>query len=335
MRQRPDLRRTAVGFAFGLSLALGAVVAPAAAKEAAKRSKDADAGQPFIAETRIVAPRRVGDFALEQTRYDDKNKHAGVALRYAHADHPEIRIDLFVYPAGDIPIERALESELKHLRESLQSGVKLGYFSDLRELGVDDFPIRPEPAAATEDTPQPRPAGDASLPRDVRHEAHFEMNPAETVPAADAAAPLPGKRLRLHYMFADPESGERHPMRSRGYLAYRQLYYFKARITAAESQIDEATFSAVADRAMRTLALAVQAHNIGACGGKTIVLGPDVSKDADALADALLQAVLADTDAPNTNNCRLRLDPEEWAKASADAFVETITFTAEDWGDAP
>lgn len=317
MRQLPGLRRTTVGFAFGLSLALGAVVAPAAAKEATKTSKDADAEQPFIAETRIVAPRRVGDFALEQTRYDDKNKYAGVALRYAHADHPEIRIDLFVYPAGDIPVERALKSELKNLRESLQSGVKLGYFSDLRELSADDFMIQPESTAPPTDAPQ---AGTA---------------PADSASAPDATAPLPGKRLRLHYMFADPESGERHPMRSRGYLAYRQLYYFKARITAAESQIDEATFSAVADRAMRTLTLAVQAYNIGACGGKTIVLGPDVSKDADALADALLQAVLGDPDAPNTNNCRLRLDPEEWAKVSADAFVETITFTAEDWGDAP
>jgi hypothetical protein len=311
------LRSTTAGFAFCLSLALGIAVAPAAAKEATKTSKDADAEQPFIAETRIVAPRRVGDFALEQTRYDDKTKYAGVALRYAHADHPEIRIDLFVYPAGDIPVERALKTELKDFRESLQSGVKLGYFSDLRELGVDDFEIRPEPTAETGDAPQ------AGTPA------------ADNASAPDATAPLPGKRLRLHYMFVDPESGERHPMRSRGYLAYRQLYYFKARITAAESQVDEDTFSAVADRAMRTLTLAVQAYNIGACAEKSFVLGPMPAKDAVDLDDALLKALLGDPDTPNTDNCRARLDPEEWAKVSADAFVETITFTAEDWGGTP
>lgn len=135
--------------AVALSFALATSVAPhqAHAKEG-KRETTADA-RPFIEETRVVAPRRVGDFELEGSRYDPARKDAGVAFRYRLPAHPEMRIDLFVYPAGLMPEQDAIAAGMTPFLATFEEGVRQKYYDRFELLERTSFEIAPQAVPPT------------------------------------------------------------------------------------------------------------------------------------------------------------------------------------------
>jgi len=308
------IRRSLIAM-FGVAL----VLSNAAQSVDARSGKDKDAAQPFIVETRIAAPKRVGEFQLESTYYDPATKHAGASLRYLLPDHPEIRFDLFVYPAGEMPHDTAMTSGMKDFVDSFDAGVKMKYYSDLKIVDIVDFDIGPktETTAPQEDKPA------ANTPPESEADAIIE--------AALAPKPVSGKRIDLRYTMRMDETGETVPMRSRGYLFYRQLYYFKGRISVAESRADQATFDTLSDRAMRELVPAVQASNIGGCASVEIVVDKETAtKSGGTIGDLLMQVVGESLDGIHRNCHETRAE----AKASEpkQAEIITIEYDPDDWG---
>ncbi len=300
---------------FGIAAALVSAAQPVTARS----RKDKDATQPFIVETRIAAPKRVGEFELESTYYDPATKHAGASLRYLLPDHPEIRFDLFVYPAGDMPHDTAMTSGMKDFVDSFDAGVKMKYYSDLKIVDIVDFDIGPktETTAPQEDKPA------ANTPPESEADAIIE--------AALAPKPVSGKRIDLRYTMRMDETGETVPMRSRGYLFYRQLYYFKGRISVAGSRVDQVTFDTLSDRAMRELVPAVQASNIGGCASVEIVVDKETAtKSGGTIGDLLMQVVGESLDGIHRNCHETRAE----AKASEpkQAEIITIEYDPDDWG---
>lgn len=328
-----------------VSALVAAASSPALAKKSADAARESQADQPFIVETRVVVPKRVGEFVLEGTQYTPEQKYAGVQIRYEHPDHAQIRFDFFVYPAGKMPNEEALRAGMKDFRDSFQAGMRLGYYRDFEIVDDAPFEIALPKAVPPQATP---PASPSKSEADAKAEPvadapagasdDGDLTPGERELASDEfleslkGRPLKGERLRLKYVMTDDARGERIPMRSRGYLFYRHLYYFKARISAAESQIDEAAFSALADRAVRELVPAIQARNIGACGQMTLYIDPseaDENKQAEAMAQSMMDALLSRSE----SNCDTRIDEKEFAARHADAEVVTIAYDPDDWGD--
>ncbi len=308
------IRRSLIAM-FGVAL----VLSNAAQSVDARSGKDKDAAQPFIVETRIAAPKRVGEFELESTYYDPATKHAGASLRYLLPDHPEIRFDLFVYPAGEMPYDTAMTSGMKDFVDSFDAGVKMKYYSDLKIVDIVDFDIGPktETTAPQENKPA------ANTPPESEADAIIE--------AALAPKPVSGKRIDLRYTMRMDETGETVPMRSRGYLFYRQLYYFKGRISVAESRADQATFDTLSDRAMRELVPAVQASNIGGCASVEIVVDKETAtKSGGTIGDLLMQVVGESLDGIHRNCHETRAE----AKASEpkQAEIITIEYDPDDWG---
>jgi hypothetical protein len=309
-----SIRRSLVVM-FGIALTLSSAAQPVAAKS----RKDKDAVQPFIVETRIAAPKRVGEFELESTYYDPATKHTGASLRYLLPDHPEIRFDLFVYPAGDMPHDTAMTSGMKNFVDSFDAGVKMKYYADLKIIDTVDFEIMPETETPVRQEDEPT------------AKTNPESEADAIIEAALAPKSISGKRIDLRYTMRMDETGETVPMRSRGYLFYRQLYYFKGRISVAESRVDQATFDTLSDRAMRELVPAVQASNIGGCAKTEIVIGGKALDGGKAGIDALMSQMIGQMADSNGKHCfadRAHATASEPDKAE----IITIEYDPDDWG---
>lgn len=309
-----SIRRNLIAM-FGIALALSTAAQPVDARS----RKDKDAAQPFIVETRIAAPKRVGEFELESTYYDPATKHAGASLRYLLPDHPEIRFDLFVYPAGDMPHDTAMTSGMKDFVDSFDAGVKMKYYSNLKIVDIVDFVIGPR--TETPATQEDKPAANTTP----------ESEADAIIEAALAPKPVSSKRIELRYDMRMDETGETVPMRSRGYLFYKQLYYFKGRISVAESRMDQATFDRLSDRAMRELVPAVQASNIGGCAKTEIVIGGEALDKGKAGIDALMSQMIGQMADSNSRHCfadRAHATASEPDKAE----IITIEYDPDDWG---
>jgi hypothetical protein len=259
----------------------------------------------FVAETAVVAPREVGDYRLVEHHFDPANKTAGVSLRYVDARQPDVPIDVFVYPAGSRDPARAVHEGMADFRSSLDQAVAKGYFTGLRIVEDGTFDVRGVPAAA------PRSRSTAtSLP-----------------PALEALVrpePLRGHRLVLAF----ERDGQ--PQQSAGYLAYKQLYFLKGRITRPADAMAPSAFAEFGDAAMRTLIPAIEALNDGRCSEKTIHLDDD-EKDATRRTNALL-AQVGESMARGLRDGCMGPKPLEQARAATEGnVVVDIAYDASEW----
>lgn len=306
---------------FGLTALLAFSPAPANAKN--RKGDDKDAEQPFVAETRIAAPKRIGEFELESSHFDPAAKHAGASFRYQLPDHPQIRFDLFVYPAGDMPLDTAITAGMKNFVESFDAGVKVKYYEDLKILDTIAFEIPPEYDAS-------EPDDETSETSPTAAESEADAKRQALVEAALAPKPIAGKRIDLRYTMRMHDTGEMVPMRSHGYLFYKQLYYFKGRISVAESLMDQVMFDTLSDRAMRELVPAVRAANIGSCSNTQIVLGGDDLPEGEAGIDAMVAQLLGQVADSAGHSCHAsRADARKFEPDNAD--IITIEYGPDDW----
>ncbi|MCW5581832.1 MAG: hypothetical protein KIS72_10885 [Luteimonas sp.] len=305
-------------------LALSSAFASALADDAPK--------QPFIVRTHVVAPHKVGDFVLEGARYDSANKLAGVGVRYFLPGHEEARIDLFVYPHGQADTEAALDQGMRDFRATLEAAAKAGYYRDLAVADAVEFDVPLPPSVPVPGIAEsPAPADDAAAaPAEDAADPEEAGRIAMLAGLLGANRRVDGRLIALHYESPGLAEGEWLLMRSRGYLFYRHLYFFKGRISAAESRIDPAAFEALADRAMRELVPAVQAYNIGSCGDVTLYVDPDLP-EREAV-DALMRELVAAQTRSEASNCHAKSEESEVAALAEDADVVTIEYAPEDWG---
>lgn len=279
-----------------------AFVATAPAEERA----DPAPNRPFIEASYIVAPLRIGDFTLEDSEYDENNKASGAGFRYALGGHRESRIDVFVYPAGAEDRAQAMEQGMAEFKAGIHDAEKAGYYSDVRTVDDADFPLH----ASTSPVDKGGSAtGDAEGERALRG-------------LVESTKPV-GRRLRMQ-LDMQPLGI---PMHSYGYLFYKQLYFFKVRVSAARERIDEASFMALADDAVRTLVPAIEVANVGGCMDNTI----EVPTEADP--DAIARILILRTAEIQDRNCFDSAGSAGIEKMkSKGARVVTINFDRGDWG---
>ena len=312
-----------------IALAMAMLAAPAAV-HAKKDTGKADE-RPFIEQSLIAAPKRIGEFELEGHRYDPDNKSAGVAFRYRLPAHPELRIDLFVYPAGQMPEQEAVKAGMEPFLATLEEAVRQQYYDRFELVGRDAFEIVP---AVKGDTVKPdaiqsdaaAQASDQAQDDGAQDESSQEL---ETLLSAMATQPIRGERLDLRYRmpmgFDEPV-----PMHSRGYLFYRQLYYFKGRLTATEAAIGREEFAALADRAVREIVPAIQARHVGGCAQHTININT-AAVDAEQDDSLIMRELAGSLMQMSGKNCYDTIDK---ARQPIPDGTETvvIAFDPDDWG---
>lgn len=291
--------QTSPTYALLVLLALGSAL-PAHADKPKARNADA-AARPLIETSYLIAPQRVGDFVLEGSSYDDKNKRAGAGFRYALKDHQETRFDVFVYPAGRAPQAEAIASGMVEFKAGIEHSQETGRIRDLQFLAEEEFPLDgPEPA-------KPADASDTTLDAALLE--------------AIASTRTVGKRIRMHNTMANGGF----PMASNGYLFHRQLYFFKVRASAARDRIEQAAFDALTDRAARELVRAIEVANVGGCAKAEITIDPKASADAMALMLVRRSAEI------QGENCFGDTDKAKVDEKSKAANVVRIDFAASDW----
>lgn len=259
-----------------LATLLAAATATAGDLPAGGAPPPGDPGErPFIAASRVLAPHQVGAWRLVQARGFEGRPDAGVGLRYEHADHPDVRVDLFVYPAGRVDAATELDRGIAGMRGDIEAGVTSGNYARADFDAPVDFPIPrppPDPAPPGRD-PGAAPAG-ATAP----------VAAPEAAPAAGHAgwATLPGRKFRvvLAWNLAEVES--------RAYLFYRGLFLYKGRISASRVTMPGEALDALADEAMAALVPAIRVDSTGGCHAQTVVHDP--ASGAEALAVALAHA---------------------------------------------
>lgn len=238
------------------------------------KPKDTPA-RPFIERSLVIAPEQVGKFKLFSMNDYPGQPGAGVQVRYQHEDFPNVRVDLFVYPAGRVERGPLLNRAMDEMRQSLEYAVEKGNYSNL-EIGQEgEFDLR-------------RVDTDGSLlPPGQKSAAASEDPDLEAVLAAisDQQDYRVGRLLDARLRMGDEA------MDSRGYLFYRGLFLVKGRISASAISLPPESFDRFTHLAMATLVPLVTARSTGGCFKREIFVDPDAKDAGETLAKQLVASV--------------------------------------------
>ena len=171
----------------GASAAQSAAPAP---DEAAPAAADAAPARPFIERSLVIAPEQVGKFTLQSMNDYPGQPGAGIQVRYRHEEVPNVRLDLFVYPAGRVDREPVLDRAMDELRQSLQHAVDKGSYSNL-EIGAEGrFDLRrvDSDGSLLPESAVPAPDPDAGLDEAITWS--FVDPPRGGIDGLDAIAPV-------------------------------------------------------------------------------------------------------------------------------------------------
>lgn len=285
-----------------LSAAALSLLIPLASSSAAKDKNAQSAGQRGYIETSyLIAPRRVGDFVLEGSQYDENQKYSGAGFRYVADGHQETRIDVYVYPAGRMEQATALNTGMEAFRADLARATDAKAYTNLFLQNEQEFLLVNDENV------------DGEPPQDRNATAILE---------AIASATRPSGRKLAMTMNLQPRDW---PMHSNGYLFYKQLYYFKVRATATQDRITAEQFNALADRAARTLMPAIEVVNVGECANSVITIA------ANASPEEASKALVKQATEHQGYNCHATEQAAEIKKKSADAEVIDISYKPQEW----
>lgn len=286
-----------------LSVAALSLLIPLAPNSVAKDKNAQSAGQRAYVETSyLIAPRRVGDFVLDGSQYDENQKYSGVGFRYVADGHQETRIDVYVYPAGRMGQATALTEGMKAFRADLTRAVDAKAYTNMVLQNEQEFLL----------------ANDAHV---ADSESSQDGNAAELLEAIASATRPSGRKLAMT-MNLQPRDW---PMHSSGHLFYKQLYYFKVRATATQDRITTEQFNELADRAARTLMPAIEVVNVGECANSVITIAANASPDEAA------KALVTQATEHQGYNCHATAEAAEIKKKSANAEMIDISYDPQEW----
>ncbi|WP_254898858.1 hypothetical protein [Stenotrophomonas sp. NA06056] len=283
---RPGLLLSLCLLAFGPAPALAS---PPPAAEA----------RAYVESSYVSAPYQVEDFTLVRSSYNPDDRLAGAGFSYRSRLHPEVTISVFVYPAGRLEPQVAVDGGMQALQADLRQAVASGIYAQLQELGREPFPLSPEAVPA-------KGANDID---------------SAVVLANAKAEQVRGEKLRLSLL----QVSRNQPLHSNGYLFYKQLHFFKLRISANQSDLPREAFDVLADRATRSLIPALEVANVGSCASTTLYVDPDAAPEQGAIQLAR-QLTLH-----NGYNCHASAGKADIQARAAKASVIEIAYEADDW----
>jgi hypothetical protein len=270
---------------------------------AAKASGEPPSTRAYIEFSHLIAPAKAGDFVLEGSRYDPARKYSGAGFRYAVDGQQETRIDVYVYPAGRMAQDEALNRGMDAYRADIATAVDAGQYSRLQFGSESGF--------ALEELANPATPADSARKGET----------SALLRAIAEGGRVDGRKLPMT-MHLQPHDW---PMHSVGYLFYKQLYYFKVRATAAQERISAEDFRALTDRAARTLVPAIEVVNIGDCAEQTITV------NSDAQPQELARALVTQSALHQSYNCHPSVDSAGIEAKSVGADVVVIAYGPDEW----
>ncbi|MDO5610963.1 MAG: hypothetical protein Q4G62_09390 [Pseudomonadota bacterium] len=274
---------------------------PAAAQPAASAEPNPPRG--LIEQSWLIAPRSVGAFRLIEHSYDPAHKAAGAMFRYQALPEPDTIVDVFVYPAGQGTQATLLEAGMRDFRRSLKDAERAGYFDNVK-IG-DDSRFALDPAA---------PAYAKPAKRRARQDADA------VIQSALAEQQLVGQRMLMTM-----QTGQsRQAIRSAGYLFYKNMYFYKVRISIPEVRMDASTFAETSDHAARSLVNGIDVLNVGDCS-KVAYINPKANENQ------LMQQLISQVMARQGDNCSQTLDAGMLEEKRRLAETVLIEFDADDW----
>ena len=282
----------------------------------------------FLDKTLVTVPKAVGDYRLKSMEYDQAAFSVGVSTNWRTANAPDtLAVSMYVYPMGRAPEADVVAREIQGVEDGVREAVKQNIYSDLevgerkpflvvaRESSIlDDAGKKLKQTAAFDPTPKPE----------------FKLTPAKDADPVVALlaenAPSPNNHgQRQSFRFKHDGA----PMRSLGYVFYRNLFAIKVRVSVPESDMDQAAFEAVADNTARYLVPQVDVKNFGSCG--TIeVPSADKKADKDTGSQLMMQAMIGGMARIKAENCA----NDEGKKpdiAPADSERKVIVYPAGTW----
>lgn len=286
-----------------LSAAALSFLIPLASNSAAKDGNEQSAVQrAYVENSYLIAPRRVEDFVLEGSQYDENQKYSGAGFRYVADGHQETRIDVYVYPAGRMGQAAALATGMEAFRADLVRATDAKTYANLVLQEEQEFPLVDDASVVSSESPQ-------------------DPNAAAILEAIASATRPSGRKLAMT-MNLQPQDW---PMHSNGYLFYKQLYYFKVRASATQDRITAGQFNALADRAARTLMPAIEVVNVGECVNSVINIVTNASPEEAA------KALVTQATEHQGYNCHATVEAAEINKKSVNAEMIGISYEPQEW----
>lgn len=188
----------------------------------------------FISETVVDVPKSIVGADLVNT-IRDTNPGEGVTAIYRFNDAPDLRADLFVYPAGSLSYAEGSRIGQQHFIASMHAAKNADVYEDV----------------------------------EVLEESAFALNIPE--------APVVAYKTVLRVKF----NGEQ--AESLAYLAWKQNYFFKLRITASGPKPRD--FDRIADEAARDALVRAIALSRGDCAHIDIKLSDAETSSAQQVSD--------------------------------------------------
>lgn len=253
----------------------------------AKDAKPAATESQFIDRSVVSFPKLLGGHSLIESSYDPERFVGGVGLKYQIANAPPgLMFNVFVYPLGDMPAEKAMKTAMEELRASFDYAQKQGLYSDVVVGEPVDFeaPLSPSTIIRDGNSFTPDESGLDAPPSPTPGKAK-EPDPRMQAALAKLITPdrAIGKKLSLSYTFHDA------PNQSLAYVFYHQLFLIKFRITLPKADMDAADFDARMDKAVRDLAPGLVVENFGECGTMTIQVPDKGEADPDDAGAQLIE----------------------------------------------
>lgn len=228
-----------------------------------------EAARAFIERSLVLAPERVDKFTLVRIYDFEGRPDAGVGLRYQHADVPEMLLDLFVFPVGRVPRERALAYGMQSTRAELASAAAQGAYSDIRYGDEVAFDLR-------------------SVAADGR--------------AGPAGGPGPDNGRRQPFRYVREEG----PMDSLIFMFHRGLFLTKGRVSVLPTDLPGESFDRLANHAMATIVPAIEVRSTGACSSLTVEVDPAL--EGEPLQAQLMDRLMESQRQAEEENCTPPLD---------------------------
>jgi hypothetical protein len=292
------------------------LLAPAlAAKEPAPQAVQ------FIDRSNILFPEVIEGHFKVKSHDQDPGVFGGVTIKFekpAVVPSPSFTLTAYVYPVGRMTTEAALAAGISHIVD----GVKGQDYTDVRVEADTPYAVAAPTAPLLAKTPR----GNQKIVS-PSHEPPAKPDPTDE----DMAAALkswtpedrtPGRRVMMHF------SNDGTPVRSVGYVFYRQMMLVKLRITAAAADIDEDTFSLHANLAANSIAPAFEIQNFGTCGVLQLPLLPEGESDkSEGNAGAL--ALIEEMGRVQRENCVV--DEGEPDALPAGRVRHTLVYPADTW----
>jgi hypothetical protein len=295
-----------------------ALAAPALAADAPAKAPAA-----FIERSLVEVPKAVGDLTLTDAHTYPDRAEDGVGMNFAIAGHPEVRFDVFAYPAGRQPPAEALDAAMTEIEASILELGRQGTYRDIQFAAVAPFAVTLPPAPRRPADATDEPADDAEAAPDPKTDkAEDPAKAAALGELLDAvgvnARPLEGRRRALTFVLRDAAR------QSIAYVFYRRLFYVKVRATAARDALAPEAFAQVVDAAVGAVVPAIEVTNVGACGAATIHAG--------GKPDAFAQELMAELTRLEREGCSTEV-PDTPLPAGHERL--TLVFPADAWRAKP